>query len=147
MLLFPIFWEVGHRGSCCDLCRRVFCLCSLKANLLLLLRLVIQSYLTLLQSYGLWPASLRCHGISQARILEWVAIFYSKVSYWPRDWTQVYCIGRWTLYHWATWEAQKANLGSQQNWVKSRDFLPYPLCSHMHIFLPHYWNWWIYIDT
>ena len=26
--LFPIFWEVGHRGSCCDLCRRVFCLCS-----------------------------------------------------------------------------------------------------------------------
>ena len=22
MLLFPIFWEVGHRGSCCDLCQR-----------------------------------------------------------------------------------------------------------------------------
>ena len=28
LLLFPIFWEVGYRGSCCDLCRRVFCLCS-----------------------------------------------------------------------------------------------------------------------
>ena len=28
LLLFPIFWEVGHRGSCCDLCQRVFCLCS-----------------------------------------------------------------------------------------------------------------------
>ena len=28
LLLFPIFWEVGHRGSCCDICRRVFCLCS-----------------------------------------------------------------------------------------------------------------------
>src|SRR5574337_493560 len=28
LLLFPIFWEVGHRGSCCDVCRRVFCLCS-----------------------------------------------------------------------------------------------------------------------
>ena len=28
LLLFPIFWEVGRRGSCCDLCRRVFCLCS-----------------------------------------------------------------------------------------------------------------------
>ena len=26
--LFPIFWEVGHRGSCCDVCQRVFCLCS-----------------------------------------------------------------------------------------------------------------------
>ena len=22
-----LFWEVGHRGSCCDLCRRVFCPC------------------------------------------------------------------------------------------------------------------------
>ena len=27
LVLFPIFWEVGHRGSCCDLCQRVFCLC------------------------------------------------------------------------------------------------------------------------
>ena len=26
-VLFPILWELGHRGSCCDLCRRVFCLC------------------------------------------------------------------------------------------------------------------------
>ena len=25
---FPVFWEVDHRGSCCDLCRRVFCLYS-----------------------------------------------------------------------------------------------------------------------
>ena len=24
LLLFPILWEVGHRGSCCDLCLRVF---------------------------------------------------------------------------------------------------------------------------
>ena len=28
LLLFPIFWEVGHRGSCYDLCLRVFCPCS-----------------------------------------------------------------------------------------------------------------------
>ena len=28
LLLFLIFWDVGHRGSCCDLCQRVFCLCS-----------------------------------------------------------------------------------------------------------------------
>ena len=26
LLLFPLLWEVGHRGSCCDLCQRVFCL-------------------------------------------------------------------------------------------------------------------------
>ena len=23
LFLFPLFWEVGHRGSCCDLCQRV----------------------------------------------------------------------------------------------------------------------------
>ena len=27
LLLFPLLLEVGHRGSCCDLCQRVFCLC------------------------------------------------------------------------------------------------------------------------
>ena len=27
LLLFPLLWEVDHRGSCCDLCQRVFCLC------------------------------------------------------------------------------------------------------------------------
>ena len=45
------------------------------------------------------------HGISQARILEWVAISFSRGSSWPRNWTQVSCIGRWILYHWATREA------------------------------------------
>ena len=25
--LFPLLWEVGYRGSCCDLCQSVFCLC------------------------------------------------------------------------------------------------------------------------
>ena len=28
LLLFPIFWEGGHRGSCCDLCQILFFLCS-----------------------------------------------------------------------------------------------------------------------
>ena len=28
LLIFPLLWEVGHKGSCCDLCRRVFRLCS-----------------------------------------------------------------------------------------------------------------------
>ena len=48
------------------------------------------------------------HGIFQARILEWVAISFSRGSSWLRDWTHVFCIsciGRWILYHWATWEA------------------------------------------
>ena len=27
LFLFPLLWEMGHRGSCYDLCQRVFCLC------------------------------------------------------------------------------------------------------------------------
>ena len=38
------------------------------------------------------------HGILQARILEWVAISFSKGSFWPRDQTCVSCIIRWILY-------------------------------------------------
>ena len=41
-------------------------------------------------------------GIFHARILEWVAISFSRVSSWLRDGTQVSCIGRRILYHWAT---------------------------------------------
>ena len=45
------------------------------------------------------------HGILQARILEWVAISFSRGSSRPRDWTNVsYLVGRrFTL--WATREA------------------------------------------
>ena len=45
------------------------------------------------------------HGILQARIPEWVAFTFSRAFSQPRDWTQVSCIGRQILYHWATWEA------------------------------------------
>ena len=37
------------------------------------------------------------HGISQARMLEWVAISFSRESQ-HRDWTCVSCIGRQILY-------------------------------------------------
>ena len=38
------------------------------------------------------------HGIFQARIQEWVAIFSSRGSFQPRDWTHISCIGWWILY-------------------------------------------------
>ena len=41
------------------------------------------------------------HEISQARILERVPISSSRRSFYPRDWTQVFCINRWVLYCWA----------------------------------------------
>ena len=44
------------------------------------------------------------HGISQARILEWATISFSRESSQPRDQTHVCCIGRWVLYHWAARE-------------------------------------------
>ena len=46
------------------------------------------------------------HGIIRERILEWVTIFFSRGSSWPRDWTCVSCIGRKIIYCWATKEAQ-----------------------------------------
>ena len=55
------------------------------------------------------------HGILQARILEQVAISYSKGSSQPRDRTHVSCIGRWMLYHCVTWETLEHE-GKTLNW-------------------------------
>ena len=51
------------------------------------------------------PPGSSLHGILQARILEWVAIPFSRGPSPPRDWTRISCIGRQILYHWATSEA------------------------------------------
>ena len=45
------------------------------------------------------------HGISQARILEWVTILFSKGFSQPRDQTQVSCIAGRFFTVWATREA------------------------------------------
>ena len=48
------------------------------------------------------PLGSSVHEIFQARVLEWVAIPFSRGSSRPRDWTCiscVSCIGRWILYH------------------------------------------------
>ena len=47
-------------------------------------------------------APTSAHEISQARILEGVAISFFGGSSWPRDRTHISCIGRQVLYHWAT---------------------------------------------
>ena len=54
---------------------------------------------------GLNPG--RLFTVWATRILELVAISYFRGSFQPRDQTRVFCvscIGRWVLYHWATWE-------------------------------------------
>ena len=45
------------------------------------------------------PAGSSVRGISQARILEWVATSFSRRSSQPRDQTQVSLHCRWVLYH------------------------------------------------
>ena len=49
------------------------------------------------------PPGSSDHGILQARILEWVAISFSRVSSWPRDWTHISyissCTARQVLNH------------------------------------------------
>ena len=61
---------------------------------------------------SLWGSSVR--GIFQARILEWVAIFYSKgISLIQGSNPCVFCvsrIGRWILCHWDTWVTSKTGL-------------------------------------
>ena len=70
--------------------------------------LVTKSSLTLCDPMDCSMPSSSVHRISQANVLESVAISFSRGSCWPRDWTfvsYVSCIGRWVLHHWVTWEA------------------------------------------
>ena len=69
------------------------------------------------------PAS-SVHGISQARILEWVAISFSRGSSQPRDPSCVSCIGRRLLYHQATWEARSILHGSLTETLRVLPFHP-----------------------
>ena len=62
---------------------------------------VTQLYLSLCDLMG-----YTVHGILQARILEWVAIPFSRGSSQPRDQTQAFCIAGKFFTSWASREAQ-----------------------------------------
>ena len=53
-----------------------------------------------------------CPGILQARILEWLAISFSRGSSQPRDWTWVSIADRFFTI-WATWSSHVTNTSSQ----------------------------------
>ena len=55
--------------------------------------LVAQSCATLLCLHELPDSSV--HGVSQARILEWIAISFLMGSSQPRDWTHFSCLAGW----------------------------------------------------
>ena len=74
----------------------IFCCC-----------LVIRLCLTLLRLHGLVAyKDTRSIGFSQARILEWVAISFSRGSSRPRDRTRVSWLGRWMLYTKPLWSIE-----------------------------------------
>ena len=58
-----------------------------------------QSCLTLCHHMDCSPPGSSFYRISQARMLEYVAISSSRRSFQPRDWTYVSYIGRWVLSH------------------------------------------------
>ena len=67
----------------------LFCVCACLA-------------VSLRDCHGLWPPGSSVYGIFQARILDWVAISYSRGSSQPRDWPHVSfvsCTDRQILYH------------------------------------------------
>ena len=66
---------------------------------------VTQSCLTLCDRMDCSPPGSSVHGILQARMLECVAMPFSRGSTWPRDWTQAsFIAGRW-FTSWAIREA------------------------------------------
>ena len=68
------------------------------------------------------PSGSSAHGILQARILEWVAISFSRGSSRPRDQTLVSCIAGGFITIWAT-----RAVGRETNWESSMETytLPY----------------------
>ena len=79
--------------------------------------LVTQSCLTLCDPTDCSPPGSSVHGILQARILEWMAISFSRGSYWPRDWTRVSCIAGRLFTVWATREALRSWAEPENSWL------------------------------
>jgi len=71
----------------------------LKVKIYMSVLVCAHSSLTLCNSMDCSPHDSSVHEILQVRILEWVAISYSRGSFQGRDQTCVSCIGRRILYH------------------------------------------------
>ena len=81
---------------------------------------VAQSCQTLCYPMEYNPPGSSVHGIFQARILEWVAISFSRGSSQPRDWTQVSCIVGRCFNLWA----------KNSEWICTYPWLSVPFQGH-----------------
>ena len=79
-------------------------------------------------------------GIFRARILEWVAISFSRRSSWPRDWTQVSCIVGRCFTIWATREVDCYFLLQGSSWPRDWTHVSCVSCIGWWI-LYHYATW------
>ena len=80
-----------------------------------------------LRPHELYPTRFLFHGISKARILEWVAIFFSKGSSWPRDWTYVSCIAGRFFIIWATREVP-ISFPRRSSWPRDQTHVAHVSC-------------------
>ena len=86
------------------------------------------------------------HAIFPARILEWVAISYSRGSSWPRDGAWVSCVGRQILYHCTTWDLLNGNKKAFKQHTCLNRWSSQPLCvttEHLlaNYFFTRHWFW------
>ena len=100
--------------------------------------LVIQSCPTLYGPVDCSPPGSSVHGILQARILEWVAILFSRGSSWPRNRTQVSCIADGFFTIWAIREGLVLSSNPEYHTLKTSPLIPtirnyprvaFPFCS------------------
>ena len=99
------------------------CVCAHVHGLLLFQ--LLKLCLTLSRPHGLYsPPDSSAHGISQARILEWVATSFSRGSSRPRDQTCVSCLAGRFFTIWATgkphahgWFRVKSFIWLLKNWA------------------------------
>ena len=97
--------------------------------------LVARSCLTLCD-----PVDSSVYGILQARILEWIAIPYSRASSWPRGRTRVSCIAGRFFTAWVTREVLFPD--SSYRILERNVNTPF---LYMYIYIwgrgyPYYWN-------
>ena len=95
-----LIWNVILRGGVGLGCVYIYLSIYMKVKVL-----ITQWYPTLCDSTDYSPPDSSIHGILQARILEWVAISFSRGSSQPRNLTQVSCIAGRFFPIWATKEA------------------------------------------
>ena len=90
------------------------------------------------------------HGFFQARILEWVAIPFSRVSSQPRDQTWVSCIAVGFFTIWATREApswwhfrSEDNTSVKSGTLVSGENGDQDARLHKHLRTPVFWRFWM----